>query len=136
MLPPNTDTVDTKQRPARMLVEPNPVQPLRSLVRAKEVARKIRSFDHFAYVWGTKGKYFLPPQSCLSWHYISQVLAQEKKFLKIDEVGHALKLPKVRGFVIGELWERYKDVNDLKDYFPDIGQSQNVPRDYFLNARS
>ena len=42
---------------------------------AKMVARKISSFDHFIYLWGTKANYYLPPKHCLTWRFISQVLA-------------------------------------------------------------
>jgi len=55
---------------------------VRRLVKAKEIARKIKSFDHFIYVWGQKGQYYLPPKNVITWHYVSQILAQEKNFLK------------------------------------------------------
>lgn len=105
-------------------------------LRASDVARKLKSFDHFLYVWGTKGGYYLPPKSALTWHYISQVLAGEKKLVRLDQVGHVQELPRAKGYLINDLWEASKDLNDLHQYLPDITPSSRVPRTYFLNVGS
>jgi len=107
---------------------------VRRLVKAKEIARKIKSFDHFIYVWGQKGQYYLPPKNVITWHYVSQILAQEKKLLKMEEVGSSLEVPKVRGTVVNEMFRKVKMENGLHLYFPDFTDTQNVPRDYFFNV--
>lgn len=103
-------------------------------MKAKEVARKIKSFDHFLYVWGSRGGYFLPPRSALTWAYISQVLGGEKKLLRVAEVGHVLDLPRARGMLIEDLWARSRDENNLHAYLPDVTARAHVPRTYFLNV--
>ena len=103
-------------------------------IKAKDIARKLKSFDHFIYVWGEKGRYYLPPKNTLTWHYISQILAKEKRLLKLDEVGHQIEVPKVRGKVVNEMFDEVKHVNGLHFYFPDFSESHSVPRDYFFNV--
>ena len=105
------------------------------LVKAKDIARKIKSFDHFLYVWGHTGGYYMPPKSVFTWHYVSQILAQEKRLLKVSEVGHVLEVPKVRGSVVNEIYHKEKLNGGLAAYFPDFTETQNVPRDYFFNVK-
>jgi hypothetical protein len=129
---------DARNTPARLrMLEEKPYETSinQRRVKAKEIARKLKSFDHFVYVWGEKGHYYIPPKSVLTWHYISQILAQEKRLLKLEEVGHMLEVPKVRGSVVNDMFDRVKDDNGLHFYFPDFTESQNVPRDYFFNVR-
>jgi len=104
-------------------------------MKAKDVARKIKSFDHFIHVWGDKAKYYLPPKRCLTWHYISQILCKEKRLLKLEQVGHEVEIPKVKGEVLQNMWEKTKDVNSMYLYFPDIHKSINIPRQYFFNVK-
>jgi hypothetical protein len=104
-------------------------------VKAKEVARKIKSFDHFIYLWGEKARYYPPPKRCFTWHYISQLLAGEKKLLKIEDVGNPLELPKCKGIFVDELWIKYKENNGLSLYFPDMTENHQVPRTYFFNVK-
>jgi len=103
-------------------------------IRAKDIAKKIKSLDHFVYVWGTKAQYYLPPTKYLTWHYVSQIIAKEKKLLKLSEIGGLIELPKAKGILVNDIWEEFKDVNDLHMYFPDIHDSQFVPRTYFYNV--
>lgn len=35
-------------------------------VLAKDIARKIKSLDHFVYLWGHKHNYYLPPKHSLT----------------------------------------------------------------------
>lgn len=104
-------------------------------MRAQEIARLIKSLDHFVYVWGVKAQYYLPPTKFLTWHFVSQVLAKEKKLLKIDTIGGLVDLPKIKGVVVDEVFEYYRNENDLHNYFPDMHPSQKVPRAYFYNVR-
>ena len=105
-------------------------------LKTRDIARKISSFDHFIYLWGDKAKYYLPPKRCLSWHYISQILSREKRLLKLDQVGHVLEVPKVRGKVVRDMWNKCKETNGLSLYFPDVHVTQFIPRDYFFNVPS
>jgi len=109
--------------------------PRSKIMKAKEIARKIKSFDHFIHVWGDKARYYLPPKRCLTWHYISQILCKEKRLLKIDQVGHEVEIPKVKGSVLDSMWQKAKDLNGMHEYFPDIHKSSHVPRKYFFNVR-
>ncbi len=86
------------------------------------------------YVWGHKGGYYMPPKSVLSWHYISQIMAREKRLLKAEQVGHSLDIPKIRGTVVNEMYHSIKTEAGLSLYFPDLTDTQNVPRDYFFNV--
>lgn len=106
-----------------------------TMVRALDVARKLKSFDHFLYVWGAKGGYFLPPRSALTWHYVSQVLAGEKLLLRADQVGHVQELPRAKGVLIEELWEECRQINSMHAYLPDVTPKTHVPRTYFLNVK-
>lgn len=107
-----------------------------SQVRSGEVARKLKSLDHFIYLYGHKAGYYLPPKDCLSWHYVSQILAEEKVLLKADKVGSELDLPKAKGFLITQKWQKYKEANKLHSFFPDFTQKQRIPRTYFFNVFS
>ena len=104
------------------------------MLSTKVVARKISSFDHFIYLWGTRCNYYVPPKHCLSWRYISQVLAGEKRFLKFNEVGNCVEIPKAKGMVIRELWNILTDDVKIKTYFPDFSPSDTIPRGYFFNV--
>lgn len=124
----------TKRRLRNMEVEQVGVVNGGKLVKATEIARKIKSFDHFIYVWGYKAGYYLPPKNVLTWHYISQVLAHEKHLLKVERVGHEFEVPKARGSVVNDIFHRIKDTNGLHYYFPDLTETQNVPHNYFFNV--
>ena len=126
---------ETKQKSTPMNIEKTGNQPKQRLVRAKDIARKVKSFDHFIYIWGSKGKYYLPPKSVLTWHYISQILAKEKRLLKLEQVGYQIEIPKVKGTLVNDMFHEVKDHNGLHYYFPDLSENQNVPRDYFFNVR-
>lgn len=122
------------QRPKDLNIEAQiPATPNRSL-KTQDVARKLKSFDHFLYVWGTKGGYYLPPKSALTWHYISQVLAGEKLLLRIQQVGHVQELPKAKGFLVQDLWEECKAINEMHAYLPDVTPRTHAPRTYFYNV--
>lgn len=125
----------TKRKVKDIEVERGTNIPKNKLVKAKDIARKIKSFDHFLYVWGHKGGYYMPPKTILTWHYISQILAREKRLLKMEEVGYALKIPKVRGSMVNDMYHQIKNEKGLHMYFPDLTETQNVPRDYFFNVR-
>lgn len=101
---------------------------------ASDVARKIRSFDHFAYVWGEKGGFFLPPKRCLTWQYIAQLLSGEKKLLKANDVGAVVELPKVRGVRVSSLFEQLKSESGFGAFFPDQLERRSIPRTYFFNV--
>lgn len=131
----SADGKATKRRVHNMDIEQGDVPAQRKLVKAKDVARKIKSFDHFLYVWGHTGGYYMPPKSVFTWHYISQLLAREKKLLKVEQVGHTLEVPKVRGAVVNDIYNREKYNHGLSAYFPDFTDTQNVPRDYFFNVK-
>ena len=120
--------------PVQIQPESEPFAPQPQTLKARDVARKIRSFEHFIYVWGHKARYYLPPRNCFTWHFVAQVLAQEKRLLKLEDVGHQLEVPKSKGLLVSELWDRLKNVNGLHTYFPDILRSERVPRDYFFNV--
>lgn len=103
-------------------------------LKAFEVARKIKSFDHFAYVWGERGRFFLPPRRCLSWGYISQVLSGQKRLLKVSDVGRPVEIPKAKGILIRKLFEECRGVENFGDYFPDGAERRSIPRSYFYTV--
>lgn len=105
-------------------------------VTAKEVARKLKSFHHFRYLWGEKGRYYLPPATHISWAYIAQILSGEKRLLKLDQVGHQVEIPKLRGFRVEDLWQEYHNKNYFEEYFPDATNMLRIPRNYFYNVVS
>lgn len=104
-------------------------------MRAQEVARKIKSLDHFCYVWGTKAGFYLPPRKCLTWHFVSQILAKEKLLLRLSDMEGLVDLPKVKGIIVDNVFAHYRDANQLEKYFPDRHASQRVPREYFYNVQ-
>lgn len=123
---------ETRRMP-QMPEEPRPRRP-RVVLKAGEIARKLRSFDHFAYLYGQRAGYFLPPKHALAWACVAQILSEEKLLLKASDVGPPLILPKSRGLHIEISWARYKDAHDLHRYFPDTIDSGRIPRDYFFNV--
>ena len=125
---------DVKATPKQMDVEKSNSGGKVLTMRAKDIARKLKSFDHFVYVWGERGRYYLPPKSCITWHYISQILSKEKRLLKLDSVGHQIDIPKVRGSVVNDMFHQVKRSNNLAQYFPDFTDTQNIPRNYFFNV--
>jgi hypothetical protein len=118
-----------------MVLEPQIGEHMPQRLRAVDVARKVKSFDHFLYVWGSKANYYLPPRTALTWHYISQVLAGEKLLLRVNEVGHVLQVPKAKGMLVEDLWIQCKELNQLHAYLPDVTPRSHIPRTYFLNVR-
>ena len=133
---PSQNQVRERERGGALNTEPTEQRRPNKFMKAKEIARKIRSFDHFIYLWGEKAKYYLPPKRFITWHYISQVLSCEKRLLKLDQVGHVAEIPKLKGNLLKDMWDRCKDTNELNTFFPDIHDSQQVPRDYFFNVAS
>ena len=105
-------------------------------ILAKEVARKIKSFDHFIYLWGHKHGYYLPPKHSLTWSFIAQILTGKKKLLKIQTVGRSIDIPKMRGLRVNELYRSLYKVNNLGDYFPDFANTDTIPRNYFFDVKS
>lgn len=103
-------------------------------VRAQEIARKLKSIEHFVYVWGTRAQYYLPPTKHITWHYISQVLAKEKRLLRLSDIGGLVDLPKIKGIVVDDVFDYYRETNALHSFFPDMHPSQRVPRAYFYNV--
>ena len=128
------DFTPHRQRTTGMDVERAPQASQNKAIKAKEVARKIKSFDHFAYIWGEKAGFYLPPKKSITWHFISQILADEKKLVKMASVGNPIELPKVKGLFVQDLFWKYKDVKDLDKYFPDVSEGHRVPRNYFFNV--
>jgi hypothetical protein len=120
----------------RIVPEVHPEQPAYRTIKAKEVARKIQSVDHFAHIWGEKGGFYLPPKKFLTWEFIAQVLSGAKKLVRVQQVGYPVELPKVKGLYVQELYWHYCDEHSLRDYFPDMGESHRVPRTYFFNVSS
>lgn len=106
------------------------------VLRAGDVARKLRSFDHFIYLYGQKAGYYLPPKHALTWSFVAQILAGEKMLLKASDVGPILSLPKSRGILIQDLWQMYREVKGLHRFFPDMSKESRIPRDYFFNVVS
>ena len=127
--------LDTKSKQRLMNVEEGRAMNKPKTLKAKHIARKIKSFDHFIYIWGEKAGYYLPPKSHITWHYISQVLSREKRLLRLGEVGHIIDIPKVKGALVNEMFGDIKDFNELHSYFPDFTESHNIPREYFFNVR-
>lgn len=130
----NPDPGTARPKPPSMNIEQEGLERPRRLMKAKDIARKIKSFDHFIHLWGEKARYYLPPKRCLTWHYVSQILCNEKRLLKLDQVGHIAEIPKMHGAVIKDMWNSSKNINSMHLYFPDINESQQVPRDYFFNV--
>lgn len=121
-------------RQKQLHIEEQPARDQHSRIRASEVARKVKSFDHFLHIWGTKGGYYMPPKSALTWHYVSQILAGEKLLLRLQSVGHVQEVPKAKGLLVGAFWDECKLINDLHLYFPDITPQSHVTRTYFYNV--
>lgn len=103
-------------------------------VPTKEIARRIKSFDHFVYIWGHKANFYLPPRHALTWHFISQVLAGHKKLLKNEIVGQCIEMPKVRGYRIKEIHSTFVKECPINEYLPDFGDTDCIPRNYFFNV--
>ena len=103
-------------------------------LKIRDIARKLSSFDHFIYVWGVKAGYYVPPKSCLTWQFISEVISGRKKLLKASVVGVPLNIPKFKGVLVKQHYKNYASINDLFLYFPTITEGVSVPRDYFYNV--
>ena len=104
------------------------------VLKAKEVAQKIKSFDHFAYLWGVKAGYYLPPKRSLTWRFVAQVLSGQKRLLKVSEVGYPIEMPKFKGQHVDNIWQQFKDTNQLHSYLPDVTGNAPIPRTYFYNV--
>ena len=100
----------------------------------KQVARQLKSFDHFIFIWRNIANFYLLPKHTLTWHFISQIFAGEKKLLKFDVIGYCVEMPKVRGIRIKHIQDQLKDINYSKNYFPDFPETDNIPRNYFFNV--
>ena len=119
----------------KMLIEhPSKPTATRSLI-TREVARKAKSVDHFLVLWGEKAGYHLPPKKSITWDFIAQVLAGKKKLFQIKEIGEVSDIPKVKGVLVKNLWEKYKNFKGLKDYFPDISSGRAISRKYFFSVQ-
>lgn len=103
-------------------------------ILAKDIARKIKSFDHFIYLWGHKHNYYLPPKHFLTWRFVTQVLRGEKKLLKNSDVGKSIDIPKMRGLKVNDLYHSMKMTNGLHHFFPDMGPTDTIPRTYFFDV--
>lgn len=136
-MPKNSKTKIIVETPRKHQPEPqelNSGYPLNKQLKAKKIARKIRSFDHFIYLFGVKGGFYLLPRFTLSWVYIGQILSGEKKLLKSEEVGPPVNLPRFRGIVIENMWEDFKNEDDFAKYFPMTKKGTHIPREYFINV--
>lgn len=122
------------QQHGNLDVEQIAQNPHQLTIKAKEVARKIQSVDHFIYIWGGKGGFFLPPKKFITWRFVAQLLSNEKRLVKSKDVATPVALPKVKGLYVEELFWRYYEENDLHRYFPDLGNGHRIPRDYFFNV--
>lgn len=116
--------------------EPAKIESEGNTFRAIDIARKIRSFDHFLFIWGERGGYYMPPKSVLTWKYIAQILSKEKKLLKASEVGAIVELPKAKGLLVESLFTELKNEKEFGKYFPDDAERRAIPRTYFFNLVS
>ena len=104
-------------------------------MQTREVARKIRSIEHFMFLWGTKGGHYLPPKKSITWVFIRQILTGKKRLLLSRDIGEVIDLPKVRGIIIRDLWNTLSERNSFSSFFPDITKGRTIPRRYFFNVR-
>ena len=130
-------TPQKKVRQEKIIPEAKETKPDRGLngVKSKLIAEKLKSIDHFVYLYSKEGKYYLPPRKLITWSYIRQVLCGEKLLLKFERIGSQYPLPKAKGFNIGEFFQQMNSDTGFMVYFPDLSIKANVPRDYFLNVR-
>lgn len=105
-------------------------------LRAKDIATAIPSIEHFMYLFGTEGKYFLPPQSIVTWAYVKQILGGEKLLLKFDRVESQLFVPRTKGFKVNEAFREMASDTEFLRFFPDPTPHSTVPRLYFLTVSS
>ena len=102
--------------------------------KTKNVAAKLRSIEHFMFLYGNEAGYFLPPRELITWSYIRQVLTGVKILLKFERLGTNFQFPKSRGFRVKTAFEEMSSDKDFMRYFPDIPPKTNIPREYFLTV--
>lgn len=116
---------------------PPPInEPPANVVRSKEIAARIRSIDHFVFLFGNEGRYYMPPTSLITWHFVRQVISGEKQLLKQDRINGNFTVPKSRGFHVGTAFQEMSDDQEFMSFFPDATPKSNVPREYFLTVTS
>ena len=103
-------------------------------ILVRDIARKLKSLDHFVYLWGHRGGFYLPPAKNLTWDFVAQILSGEKRLLETVEVGTPIQIPKAKGIKVQDIWEELKDNERISVFLPTITEGRAVPREYFLNV--
>lgn len=104
------------------------------IVKTSQIAAKIRSVDHFVYLYATERKYFLPPKKFITWEYIRQILSGEKVLLKFRRIEQQFQLPRTKGFYVRSVFQQLANDSEFMLYFPDFSKDAHVPRDYFITV--
>jgi hypothetical protein len=103
-------------------------------MKTKEFALKIQSIDHFVHMYGTEGKYFLPPRDYITWEYVKQIATGEKVLLKFDRIECQSQVPKARGLRVRDIFSSLTADSEFLRYFPNMTQDSTIPRKYFLTV--
>lgn len=104
------------------------------ILKTSQVVSKLRSVDHFMYLFATEGKYYLPPRKFITWEYIRKILSGEKVLLKFRRIDSQFQLPRAKGFYIKAVYEQISNDTEFVRYFPDFSKDAHIPRDYFLTV--
>jgi hypothetical protein len=107
-------------------------EPTKRWLRTSAITNKIKSVDHFIYLFANEGKYFLPPRRIITWEYIKQVLTGQKKLLKFNQLDSQVCLPRAKGLSIKNIYDQMQNDFGFLLYFPNIPKGTPIPRDFFL----
>ena len=122
--------------PSKFMEEKSIDQPKSALnkYRTRDIVKKIKSLQHFVYLYTEKGKFYLPPINYLTWEYVGEILSGQKKLLKAYQINSNFKMPKSKGMSVNGLFDELKTDQEFMMYFPKITEKMNVPREYFFNV--
>ena len=98
--------------------------------------RKIKSPQHFIFMFGMELKYHLPPKHSITWPFIVKVLTGEKKLVKQRDIPFLQAIPKIEEFQMKKIWPTYRKDKGFCQYFPDIDSDRYPPRNYFYQILS
>ena len=101
----------------------------------RQVLTKIKSKEHFMYIFGEKGNFYLPPKKYITFKYIKQILSGDKSLLSESELIKCFQFPKRKGFNFTKYYRTFIKLPQISLYFPDLSKNQHPPKEFFFNVR-
>ena len=100
----------------------------------RSILRKVKSKEHFMFIFGEKGDFYLPPISYITFKFIKKVLSGEKSLLPNDELKKSFNFPKRKGFNFVKYYRSFMKMPTISMYFPDLTRNQHPPKEFFFDV--